>query len=70
MHGDGRVVALDFSAVVVNQMQDAAAIDERHALDVVEYLHMDARDMKLLPSASFDIVIDKGMLGRCLCRLY
>ncbi|KAL0248527.1 hypothetical protein GEMRC1_003763 [Eukaryota sp. GEM-RC1] len=55
------VSAIDFSEVVIDQMQEQWA--DR---DTMDFLNMDARSLDF-PSSIFDVVIDKALLDTVLC---
>jgi len=63
LYNDGfrNIVNIDYSPVVISNMQRKYS-----ALQGVEWVVMDARDMTQFPAASFDVVLEKGTLDSLL----
>ena len=65
LYDDGfeNIVNVDYSEVVINQMQ------EKHGekRPKMKWLVMDITDMKEFETDSFDIVLDKGMVDTLCC---
>lgn len=60
--GYSRVVAVDFSGVIVQELREAAASGVAAGGAQVDYLVADARDMRMFNDESFDVVVDKGTI--------
>ena len=60
-NGFKNIVNVDYSPVVISNMQR-----KYKALEGVEWIVMDARDMMEFPAASFDVVLEKGTLDALL----
>jgi hypothetical protein len=63
MYNDGfhNIVNIDYSSVVIENMQR-----KHDSLNDMKWIVMDAQDMSSLPTASFDVVLEKGTLDALL----